>query len=141
MTEVTTEQPKTQTVQKDENGIDIVTGPFETWAFLDTRARNHFYARFRRLVNVNGIRYAEIDYACSSNEPEWKVRWCPLTEFVALPKCQPGDTAHCLWLFGKPYVLAQKDCKSGRALTEKEWMEICRDRHFYPEHFNRLVEA
>lgn len=149
MTEVTTEQIITPTVQKDEHGIEIVTDfpepvfpgqqGYETWAFLDTS--RDFFARFRRLINVEGTHYAEVDYSSSSNNPTRKVRWVRLTEFTALKKCQPGDDLRCLWLFGKPYVLAERSCERGRKLTEKEWDEMCNHRHFYPEFYNRLVEA
>ncbi len=147
MTE-TTEKNQTTIVQKDEYGIEIVTDfpeplspgvkGYETWAFLDTS--QDFFARFRRLVNVNGTHYAEVDFSHFSNNPR-KVRWVRLTEFAALKKCQPGDDLHCIWLLGKPYVLAERSSERSRTLTHKEWDEMCNNRHFYPEFHNRLVEA
>jgi hypothetical protein len=151
MTELATEQTQTVSVQRDENGIEIVTDfpepqfpgqkGYETWAFLDTRARDHFFARFRRLVNVNGIRYAEIDYAAFMNQQERKVRWCSLTDFKALEKCKSGDNLHCIWMVGKPYVLAITGSERGRDLTQKEWDDLCNGRYIFPEFYNRLVEA
>jgi hypothetical protein len=150
MADIMTGQPQTPaSVQKDENGIEVVTDfpepqfpgqtGHETWAFLDTTSQDSFFVRFRRLVNVNGVNYAEVDYSRYCNGPR-KVRWLSLTEFKALKKCQPGDDLRCIRLFGKPFVLAQNGSKSGRVISPKEWDEICRSKHWYPELYNQLVE-
>jgi len=148
MTEVAQATTQTTAVQKDENGIEIVADfpepltpgdrGYETWAFLDPAF--NFFARFRRLVNVNGTVYAEVDYSQYSNAPR-KIRWVRLTEFAALAKLVPGDDVHCIWLRGKPYVLAERSCPRGKKLTEKEWDEICGGRLFFPEFYHRLVEV
>lgn len=133
---------KTETIEpaapKDENGIDIITGPYESWNFPDTSY--NFYARFRRLVNVGGILYAEVDYSLYMNGSR-KVRWCRLTEFTALAKCKPGDDLNCRWVLGKPFVFARQASERGRPMTPEEWRKIDHSRHVYPEFYNRIVEA
>ncbi len=131
-------------VQKDENGIDIINGRFDSFFFVDTT--KNFFARFRRLVNVNETLYAEVDHGMASNDPDRKIRYVRLIEFTALKKCKPGDDLHCRWLLRKPVVLAHQTCSRGRRLSEKEWREISSAPGAlappnYPLMYSRLVEA
>ncbi|AGB02415.1 hypothetical protein Metfor_1376 [Methanoregula formicica SMSP] len=151
MTEVESNENQAPVVQKDKHGIEIVTDfpepqfpgqkGYECWAFLQTNNLKSFFARFRRLVNVNGLHYAEVDYSHFSNTPQRKVRWILLADIPELGALHPGVDVNCIRLFGKTYVLALEGQGHGRKLSQTEWDQICKGRHWYPEHYNHLVET
>lgn len=128
-------------VQKDEQGIDIINGRLETWNFVDTQFS--FFGRFRRLVNIAGTRYAEVDHSVSSNGDR-KVKYVRLTEFSALEHCKPGDDLHCRWILHKPYIFA---ANRGKPISQKEWEKISFNPDVknvppnYPYDYNRLMEG
>ncbi|MGB8219245.1 MAG: hypothetical protein WCE46_02545 [Methanoregula sp.] len=147
MSEATTETTESKTEQTDENGIAILTGVMDSWNFVNTSVGHEFFAKFRRLVNIEGNRYAEVDYRTSGgNQPPVGIRYVRLTEFAALTKCQPGDDLNCRWLHGVPFVFAHRTSDRGRPLTIDEWDKLSfrqgdKSLVMFPEMYHRLVEV
>lgn len=100
--------------------IEMITFSLESWNFVNTTAQADFFAKFRRLVDIGDIRYAEVDHSPYING-ERNIRYVRLSEFLPLAKCKAGDDLHCRWLHGIPYVFAAAFCKIGRKITKEEW--------------------
>lgn len=144
MTETATEQTQPVSVQKDENGIDIVKGPLESWNFIPDN-HDDFLAKFLRVVSIEGTQYAEVEVSDQVKGGQ-VIRYCRLLYYPGFTKCETGTPVHCRRILGKRYIFAEQSCKCGRILSQDEWTRIstspnCRTPLRYPDTHIRLLEA
>lgn len=140
MSETATEPTQTPSVPKDEQGNEILTGPFESYHFIDQRVDFPTYCAFRRIVRIAGDRFAEVDFQGEyANMPPSCIKYVRIDGdlgFPGLTKCQTGDSLLIRKLGRKTYALTSVPGK-GRRISQEEWEKIA-PRLNYPAHNESL---
>jgi len=129
---------------KDENRIEIVKGPLESWHFIPDN-HDDFLAQFLRVASLEGTQHAEVEVG-DPVKGDPVIRYCRLLYYPGFIKCEPGSHVHCRRILGKRYIFAEQSCKCGRILSQEEWTRIsfspdCRLPLGYPHTHIRLLEA